>query len=46
VLAYTTHDNVGSQRTAVAAGLTRRPDLELELNGLHAVVFASHWAGD
>lgn len=44
VLAYTTLDNIGSQRTAAAAGLTRHTDLELELNGLHAVVFASHWA--
>ncbi len=45
VLAYTTADNTGSQRTAAAAGLTRRPDLEHELNGRHAVVFVSHWHG-
>ena len=40
VLAYTTEDNVGSQRTALAAGLVRRPDLEFELDGLWAVVFS------
>ena len=43
VLAYTTLDNVGSQRTAVAAGLVRRPELEFELRGHRAVVFVSHW---
>ena len=43
VLAYTTVDNLASQRTAAAAGLVRRPGLEIELNGLHAVVFVSHW---
>ncbi len=41
VLAYTTEDNVASQRTALAAGLVRRPDLEYELDGLWAVVFTS-----
>ncbi len=40
VLAYTTEDNLGSQRTALAAGLVRRPDLEHELDGLWAVVFS------
>ena len=40
VLAYTTEDNVGSQRTAAAAGLVRRPDLEQELDGRWAVVFS------
>ena len=40
VLAYTTEDNVGSQRTALAAGLVRRRDLEFELDGLWAVVFS------
>jgi ribosomal-protein-alanine N-acetyltransferase len=39
VVAYTTLDNIASQRTAAAAGLVRRPDLEVVLNGLHAVVF-------
>lgn len=43
VMAYTTWDNLGSQRTAAAAGLVRRRDLERELNGLHAVVFAKRW---
>ena len=40
VVAYTTEDNEGSQRTALAAGLVRRPDLEHELDGLWAVVFS------
>ncbi len=41
VLAYTTEDNTASQRTALAAGLVRRPDLEHELNGVWAVVFSA-----
>jgi RimJ/RimL family protein N-acetyltransferase len=41
VLACTTLENIASQRTAVAAGLVRRPDLEVTLNGLHAVVMVS-----
>ncbi len=40
VLAHTTTDNEGSQRTAVAAGLVRRPDLEHVVDGLWAVVFS------
>jgi [ribosomal protein S5]-alanine N-acetyltransferase len=40
VLAYTTEDNEGSRRTALAAGLVRRRDLEFELDGLWAVVFS------
>jgi [ribosomal protein S5]-alanine N-acetyltransferase len=40
VLAYTTEDNEASQRTALAAGLVRRPDLEFELDGLWAVVLS------
>lgn len=43
VLAVTTRDNVGSQRTARAAGLVRRPDLEHVWNGRWSVVLASHW---
>ena len=43
VHAYTTVGNVASQRTALAAGLVRRPDLEGEHDGIHAVVFVSHW---
>lgn len=43
VLASTTLDNIGSQRTASAAGLVRRPDLEMELSGVHRVVFVSGW---
>jgi [ribosomal protein S5]-alanine N-acetyltransferase len=42
VLAYTTEDNEGSQRTALAAGLVRRRDLEFELDGLWAVVFSEN----
>lgn len=41
VLAYTTPDNLGSQRTARAAGLVRRPELEVELHGVPSVVFTS-----
>ncbi|MBM7806867.1 hypothetical protein JOD57_002704 [Geodermatophilus bullaregiensis] len=44
MLACTTVDNVALQRTAVAAGLLRRPDLEIELNGLHTVVCVRHQA--
>ena len=40
VIAYTTEENEGLQRTARAAGLVRRPDLEYELDGLWAVVFS------
>lgn len=40
VLAYTTEDNEASQRTALAASLVRRPDLEHEVDGLWAVVFS------
>ena len=40
VIAYTTEDNVGSQRTAAAAGLIRRRDLEFELDGRWAVVYS------
>lgn len=39
MLARTTEDNEGSQRTAAAAGLVRRRDLEAERNGLWTVVF-------
>ena len=40
VLARTTEDNEASQRTAAAAGLVRRRDLECECNGLWTVVFS------
>ena len=40
VLAYTTEDNVGSQRTAAGAGLVRRRDLECEVGGRWAVVYS------
>ena len=40
VLAYTTEDNTASQRTALAAGLVRRHDLEHEVDGVWAVVFS------
>ena len=42
VLAYTTEDNEASRRTALAAGLVRRPDLEHEVDGLWAVVFSEN----
>jgi hypothetical protein len=42
VLAYTTEDDEGSQRTALAAGLVRRRDLEFELDGLWAVVLGEN----
>ena len=41
VVARTTEDNEGSQRTARAAGLVRRRDLEGEWNGLWTVVFSA-----
>jgi [ribosomal protein S5]-alanine N-acetyltransferase len=40
VVARTTQDNEGSQRTALAAGLVRRTDLECEWNGRWTVVFS------
>ena len=40
MLAYTTKENLGSQRTALAAGLVHRPDLEHEVDGIWAVVFS------
>ena len=44
VRARTTLDNFGSQRTAAAAGLVRRQDLEkVDANGIHEVIFVSHW---
>lgn len=43
VLANTTTDNVASQRTAVAAGLHRRPDLEAMWHGRWSVILVSHW---
>jgi RimJ/RimL family protein N-acetyltransferase len=39
VHAYTTADNIPSQRTAVAAGLVRRPDLDRHQPGFLEVVF-------
>lgn len=43
VLAYTTLDNIGSQRTAEGAGLRRRPQLEHMLRGRWSVVLTSTW---
>ena len=44
VLARTTLDNTGSQRTAAAAGLVRRQDLEkVDPHGVYEVIFVSHW---
>jgi hypothetical protein len=46
VLARTTVDNTGSRRTAAAAGLVRRPNLEREDEGFHAVTLVNHWPHD
>jgi LysM repeat protein len=43
VVAITTLDNTGSQRTAEAAGLARRPQLEHLWRGRWAVVLSSTW---
>jgi len=43
VVAITTLDNTGSQRTAEAAGLARRPQLEHLWRGRWAVVLSSNW---
>ncbi|SHF82962.1 GNAT family N-acetyltransferase [Geodermatophilus nigrescens] len=45
VLAFTTVDDTGSRRTALAAGLVRRPDLERVVDGHWAVVFTTPPAG-
>ncbi|MGX5654311.1 GNAT family N-acetyltransferase [Geodermatophilus nigrescens] len=45
VLAFTTVDNTGSRRTALAAGLVRRPDLERVIDGHWAVVFTTPPSG-
>lgn len=43
VLARTKADNIPSQRTAIAAGLTRRPDLDRNDGTGHAVILITHW---
>jgi len=43
VVARTRTENVGSQRTAEAVGLHRRPDLEVEDDAGRVVVFATRW---
>jgi [ribosomal protein S5]-alanine N-acetyltransferase len=43
VLARTRPENIGSQRTAEAAGLQRRPDLEVDDNAGHIVVLVTPW---
>ena len=43
VLAMTTERNLASQRTALAAGLERRPELEQLHHGLHAVILVAGW---
>ncbi|GAA3509085.1 GNAT family N-acetyltransferase [Georgenia daeguensis] len=45
VVARTRPDNVASQRTALAAGMVRRPDLEVDDEAGHVVVLASRPAG-
>lgn len=44
VMARTTKANIASQRTAAAAGLSRRPDLERDVDGIPTVIFVSHWS--
>lgn len=46
VLARTKPDNLPSQRTALAAGLTRRAELDRHDGTGHAVVLATHWPTD
>jgi RimJ/RimL family protein N-acetyltransferase len=46
VVACTRSENVGSQRTAEAAGLRRRTDLEVEDEHGHVVVLAVRWPPD
>lgn len=46
VLVLTTPDNVPSRRTAAAIGLRRRPDLEIVLNSIPAIIFTSSWPTD
>lgn len=43
VVAYTTPDNIGSQRTALAAGLTRREDLDVDRGTYQDVYLARGW---
>ena len=46
VVAITTLDNTGSQRTAQAAGLRRRPELEHTWRGHWSVVLTTSWSTD
>lgn len=43
VVAYTTKDNIGSQRTALAAGLKRREDLDIDHGKYVDVYLAKGW---
>lgn len=43
VVAYTTEENEASQRTALAAGLERRPDLDVEHRGRRDIYLAADW---
>ena len=43
VVAFTTPDNVGSQRTAMAVGLTRRESLDEEQDGWTDIFFTLGW---
>ena len=43
VVAYTTIDNIGSQRTALAAGLSRRADLDVDRGAYLDVYLARGW---
>ncbi|MDN3483218.1 GNAT family N-acetyltransferase [Arthrobacter sp. APC 3897] len=43
VVAYTTADNIGSQHTAVAAGLVRREDLDVDRGTYRDIYLARGW---
>jgi hypothetical protein len=43
IMAYTAPANIASQRTAAAAGLERRPDLDFADGSNEATVFALGW---
>jgi len=46
VLARTTQENIPSQRTAMAAGLTRRPDLDRDDGAAYAAILVTFWPTD
>lgn len=46
VVAYTTADNIGSQHTALAAGLVRREDLDVDRGAYTDIYLARGWYTD